>query len=79
MADPRHSWKATGSTEEGQEIQQCSRCETERRRDPATKGLFFFRGGRAIGPRRIPMHERGYKWHAFVAGVTPKCTGPDQG
>lgn len=66
---PRHKWGKTESQENGEPVERCLRCQTERIRDVATKRLYAFRGGRATH-RNKPLGE---KWNFFVSGVTPKC------
>lgn len=74
MVAHRHIWQATESQWNGQDVQRCVHCETERTRDTGTKSLFLFRRGRAIPPNKKPMPET---WQGYIAGVTPKCSGPE--
>lgn len=69
----RHAWKATESQgADGASIQRCAHCDTERMPDSHAKSLFLYRGGRALPPNGKPLTDA---WHAYRAGVIPKCTG----
>lgn len=70
----RHMWRGTDSQRGFSTVDRCAHCSTERVRDESTRTLFLFRLGRAITPNRRPLDER---WVGFMAGVIPKCPGPD--
>lgn len=72
--NPRHKWSPAESQWDGQAVERCAHCSTERTRDTATRSLYLYRRGRAISPRRKPL---GDDWAAFIAGVIPKCPGPE--
>lgn len=74
MTTFRHKWHGTESQWNGQDVQRCAHCGTERTRDTSTASLYFFRRGRALAPRGRPMKE---DWEAFISGVIPKCAGPE--
>ncbi|AAK94362.1 hypothetical protein Mx8p27 [Myxococcus phage Mx8] len=67
---PRHKWGTTESQALGEQVERCSRCQTERVRDTSTKSLFLFRRGHAKPPNGRPLDEH---WSAFKASVTPVC------
>lgn len=66
----RHRWEETLSMSEGQPVQRCMNCRTERIPDAATKSLYLYRRGAAMPPSGKPLGE---EWSAFKAGVVPKC------
>lgn len=66
----RHKWGPTESMWNGQDVERCAHCDTERTRDTSTASLYLFRRGKAIQPNRKPMPE---EWAAYKAGVIPKC------
>jgi hypothetical protein len=70
----RHKWYVTLGQHQGQNVERCERCATERTRDPGTRSLYLFRRGRAIPPNKKPMPEN---WQGYAAGVNPKCAGPE--
>ena len=76
---PRHKWVKTESQWNGQEVQRCGTCETERTRDPETKSLFLYRRGKSVrtgrGPIKRPMAD---DWRAFIAGVYPECIAKEE-
>lgn len=74
MSAFRHKWTGTESQWNGQEVQRCAHCGTERTRDHLTRTIYLYRRGRAIPPNKKPMPEG---WQGYVAGVTPKCAGPE--
>lgn len=68
----RHTWKYTDSMWNGQAVHRCAHCGTERTRDPSTRTLWLYRGGRAVPPNGKPMPET---WTGYIAGRMPKCPG----
>lgn len=66
---PNAGWVVDTKVRKGHRIQRCAHCDTERVRDPATKSLFLYRGGRAT----INGKPLGGIWSAFKAGVIPRC------
>lgn len=74
MSARRHQWRGTGSVWNGQPVERCAQCGTERTRDPATRSQWLYQRGRAVPPNRKPMPET---WTGYVAGVFPKCPGPE--
>lgn len=70
----KHMWRGTESQWQGQDVQRCAYCGTERTRDTSTKSLFLYRRGRTThtnnGPMRKPMSD---EWTAFKAGIYPAC------
>ena len=69
---PRHKWAKTEAMHDGESVDRCVRCKTERVRDSATSSLYFYRGGFALAPRGRQLRP---EWEAFVSGVIPKCSG----
>lgn len=70
----RHMWRRTDSQVGFSTVDRCAHCATERVRDASTKTLYMYRMGRAVPPSKKPLGE---KWEGFVAGVIPKCPGPE--
>lgn len=74
----RHMWRGTESQWQGQDVQRCAHCDTERTRDVSTKSLYLYRRGRATSTNRNRLAKPlGDAWQAFIAGVYPACAGPD--
>lgn len=72
----RHKWEQTESMCDGQPVERCAHCSTERMRDASTRSLYLFRRGRATQPSKTPMPDT---WMAYVAGVIPKCVAAPEG
>jgi len=70
---PRHAWDECASQWNGQDVQRCRHCMTERTRDTATASLWLFRRGKATRTNNGPMKPLTDDWRAFKAGVTPEC------
>lgn len=66
----RHSWKRTESQRGFHGIERCAHCDTERVRDPSTKTLYLYRGGRATHQGKPLQADR---WAGYIAGVIPRC------
>ncbi|HZI08137.1 MAG TPA: hypothetical protein VEZ71_29225 [Archangium sp.] len=66
----RHRWEETLSQANGNPVERCMHCRTERTPDPGTRSLFLYRRGSAIPPSKKPLGEA---WSAFKAGAVPKC------
>jgi hypothetical protein len=66
----KHRWEDTLSLWQGQAVERCMHCRTERTRDDSTRRLYLYRRGSAVRPNRKPLGE---EWEAFKSGVVPRC------